>query len=112
MFQILTLLSRRFKKVFQLNELKNFLIFVVELIKSNLAELNLFEKYNLQNLNVQRLFLLSLNIDRHRKLINIFFFEEMKDIRRKRLIEMINIIIFEFKNIFKENSQRFLRMIN
>ena len=44
--------------------------------------------------------------------MNIFFLEEIESIRHKKSIKMINIIIFEFWNIFKENARRLLRMIN
>ena len=96
LFQILTFLSRRLKNAFQLNQFKEFSIFVIKFIENNSTEFDLFEKYNLQNLNVQRSFSLSLNIDRYHKLINIFFLKEIKNICHKKSIEMINIIIFKF----------------
>ena len=94
--QISTSLSRRLKSAFQSNQFKKFSILVIRSIESNLIKLNLFEKYNLQNLSVQRPFSLSSNIDRYRKLIDIFSFEKIKSTRHKKSIKMINIIILEF----------------
>ena len=96
LLQISTSLSRHFKSVFQLNQFKEFLTLIVKLIENNLTELDVSEKYNLQDLNVQCLFLLSPNIDLYCKLMSIFSFEEIKNIYCKESIEMINIIILKF----------------
>ena len=96
LLQFSTLLSRRLKNVFQSSQFKKFLISVVKFIESNLTELDLFKEYNLQNLITQRSFSLSSNINQHRRLINISFFEKIEDTRHKESVEMINIIISEF----------------
>ena len=52
------------------------------------------------------------NIDRHRRRIEIFTFEDTEDIRRKQSITMINLIILEFWGTPKEDARRFLRIID